>query len=166
MTGRPVADGSLRPVGSNLYARDCAMTAKIVWLETTYHLIANRTEWRVVCEGTVIHTEILDRDITGAESYDRASGWITDHGFVLGGWTHAAENAPGETTEPRFCGWLHCTLGGREPVSITGEELADLDAGRLSCPVCGDSCRPKFAADTEAQRIAFSWSGSRWRQSS
>ena len=103
------------------------------WIETHYKQTEDRTEWRVVVDGAVIHAGDVDDDVTGMRAQEQAQQWATRNGVTLEGWKHASENgfygalrsrtATDRTTPVRMYGWAICTNGeGREGVGVSPQQ--------------------------------------------
>ena len=100
------------------------------WIETHYKPTENRTEWRVVVDGNVLHTGDVDEDATGLRAHEQAQQWAARNGVTIESWKHAAEHgffgdlrsrtATDRSTPVRLYGWAICTNGeGREGVGVS-----------------------------------------------
>jgi hypothetical protein len=143
------------------------------WIETHYKPTENRTEWRVVVDGDVIHTGDVDEDVTGMRAHEQAQQWATCNGVTLESWKHAVEHgiygdlrsrtATDRTTPVRLYGWAVCTNGeGREGVGVSPQQMHDLVAGALPCPVCGEGCGATIEPTVDVATFAVMWNGTRW----
>lgn len=143
------------------------------WIETHYKPAENHTEWRIVVDGHVVREGSADDDVTGMQAHEQAQQWAAHHGVTLEGWKHAAEHggygnlrsrtATDRTTPVRLYGWAICTSGeGREGIGVSPQQMADLAAGALPCPVCGEGCGATITPTTDVATHAVIWNGSRW----
>jgi hypothetical protein len=144
------------------------------WIETHYKPTENRTEWRVVIDGAVIRTgDVDDEDVSGVRAHEEAQRWATQNGVTLESWKHAvahgiygdlhARTKTDRSTPVRLYGWAICTDGeGREGVGVTPEEMHELVAGALPCPVCGERCGATIEPTMDVATFAVVWNGTRW----
>jgi hypothetical protein len=143
------------------------------WIETTHHSLEQRTEWRVVVDGEVLQSGNVTEDLAGTTAYDIAYEWAVEHDVGLVGWKHAIDRGVNETllrsrtttdkaAPLRLYGYVKCEQGGREAVAVTPQQMHDLEAGVLPCPVCGEGCGAKLQPAAAAKHAALLWNGARW----
>jgi len=132
------------------------------WIETTYSVAEQRTEWRVVVNGEVMQKGEQAHDRAGARAHEAAQRWLARTGLPVGGWSHAIDRTPVDGPARVLYGWVQCPTGLREAVAITGSQRRELETGTLPCPVCGEPCGATLAPSAEVKHGALSWTGARW----
>ena len=152
-----------------------AMTDRKIdaWIETLHSAEDQRTVWRVIVDGEIVGDGEIEGDVTGAQAFDMAQTWARENHFALAGWKHAMDrNADLQVSRPRtksedrsplkLYGWLHCGNGGREAVVVTPNQLRDIEAGTIPCPVCAEECGAMLEPSLEMKDTALLWNGTRW----
>jgi len=147
-----------------------------VWLETLHVPAEPVTQWRIVLDGSPIHTSETRDDASGALAYESAVQWAQQFGHTLRGWKQQVGTAivfmpvPTRTTTDRnipmlLYGWVHCSSGERAGVAVTANQLGDLESQMLPCPRCAGSCKLDFEPAAETKPVAVRWTGTAWAAS-
>lgn len=65
----------------------------MAWIETTHLVAEQRTHWRVIVGGEVVHKDVVDGDPAGIDAHEAAQAWILASGHSFRGWKHAIDRS-------------------------------------------------------------------------
>jgi hypothetical protein len=140
------------------------------WIETAHDTETKTTRWRVVVEGTVVESGVVEDDVTGTISFERAAKLVEGR-YSIAGWKHQLDKHASDlmsirrtTTDrkrPFLNGWLLCKSGERVAVAVIPHHVVELAGGLLPCPVCNTPCRPTLEPAVGLKN-AVRWNGAQW----